>query len=297
MDGSERIQSMSSVVCLLAAILSSALMAVILKIFRDQEGNRYGILLGNYLTCVVLAAALLPGGDTGFSVNGITLLCGISAGLLFVAGLVSMQSSVGKNGAILTSAFAKLGLIIPILISILFFGERVRLIQISGIILVLAAFLLISFDSDKTPAGEYGRVYPLLLLAVLFFGGSGDAMAKVFEETGQRGWDGMYFLVLFMTAAGLTFVLLLIEKRRSGKKLIWKEFAAGFLVGVPNYFSSALLLKALTGLPASIVYPCYSAGTLLIVTLIAVPVFKERPGVRTRIGLICIAAALIVLNM
>ena len=288
---------MSAVICLFIAILSSASMALILKIFRNQDGNRYGILLGNYLTCTALAGVLLPKGETIIPVSGVTWVCGISAGILFVAGLVSMQSSVGKNGAILTSAFAKLGLIIPLLISCLFFGERVRPIQIPGIILVLAAFLLISFDSDKAPAVKNRRVYPLLLLAVLVFGGSGDAMAKVFEETGQRAWDGMYFLILFAAAACLTFVLLLIEQRSSGKKVIRKEFAAGFLVGIPNYFSSALLLKALTGLPAFVVYPCFSAGTLLLVTLIAVPAFKEHPGVKTWTGLACITAALILLNI
>ena len=76
-------------------------------------------------------------------------------------------------------------------------------------------------------------MYPLLLLAVLVFCGGGDAMAKVFEETGQRAWDGMYFLILFAAAACLTLVLLLAEKKRSGKKVIGKEFAAGFLVGIP----------------------------------------------------------------
>ena len=303
-------------------------MALILKIFRNQNGNRYGILLGNYLTCTVLAGILMPKGEAGFPVGGlpvggptagsltaggITWLCGICAGILFVAGLVSMQGSVGKNGAILTSAFSKLGLIVPLLVSVLFFGERVRMIQIPGIILVLAAFLLISFDSEKAlsfdsekalrsdpgkaPAAKGGKVYPLLLLAVLVFCGGGDAMAKVFEETGQRAWDGMYFLILFAAAACLTLVLLLAEKKRSGKKVIGKEFAAGFLVGIPNYFSSSLLLKALTGLPAFVVYPCFSAGTLLLVTLIAVPVFKERPGVKTWTGLACITAALILLNI
>jgi len=287
-------------------------MALILKIFRNQNGNRYGILLGNYLTCTVLAGILMPKGEAGLPVGGltagsltagsltaggITWLCGICAGILFVAGLVSMQGSVGKNGAILTSAFSKLGLIVPLLVSVLFFGERVRMIQIPGIILVLAAFLLISFDSEKAPAVKGGKVYPLLLLAVLVFCGGGDAMAKVFEETGQRAWDGMYFLILFAAAACLTLVLLLAEKKRSGKKVIGKEFAAGFLVGIPNYFSSSLLLKALTGLPAFVVYPCFSAGTLLLVTLIAVPVFKERPGVKTWTGLACITAALILLNI
>ena len=122
-------------------------------------------------------------------------------------------------------------------------------------------------------------------------------MAKVFEQVGQRSQDGNYFLILFATAAVLTFILLLIERKRSGKRLLWKEFAAGVLVGIPNYFSSSLLLSALKGLPAFIVYPCYSAGTLLIVTLIATLIFKERPGLKTWIGLGMITISIILLNL
>ncbi len=272
-------------------------MATVLKIFRKQKGNRYGLLLGNYLVCVVLAFVMMPKGDGIVRGDGVTWLCGICAGFLFVAGLVGMQGSVRKNGVILTSAFSKLGLVVPLAVSILLFGEKIRLLQIPGVLMIFAAFLLISFDSEGVLTDGIGRIYPLLLLAVLLFCGGGDAMAKVFEETGQRSMDGMYFLILFATAAVLTFLLLLLERQRTGKKLVWKEFAAGALVGVPNYFSSALLLKALTGLPAFVVYPCFSAGTLLCVSLIAVPVFRERPGSKTRIGLALIAASLILLSI
>ena len=44
---------------LLLAILCSAAMAIVLKRFKDPAGNRYGIILGNYLTCVVIALAAL----------------------------------------------------------------------------------------------------------------------------------------------------------------------------------------------------------------------------------------------
>lgn len=274
-------------------------MAVVLKLFRNTAGNRYGIIIGNYLTCVIISAITLVIQSKPFRASSVTGLCGVAGGVLFVAGLVGMQSSVQKNGAILTSAFSKLGLIIPLLVSVLFFGEAVRLIQIPGILMVLAAFFLISFDSGKTEteAKETQHVYPLLLLAVLFFCGGGDAMAKVFDEVGESDQNGMYFLILFSVAAFLTLILFLIEKKKTGKRLVWKEFAAGILVGIPNYFSSMFLLLSLNGLPAFVVYPAFSAGTLVLVTLIATLIFRERPGMKTWIGIGLIAAALILLSI
>ncbi|MBR6299817.1 MAG: DMT family transporter [Clostridia bacterium] len=288
---------MHSLIFLIIATLSSASMAVVLKIFRKQEGNRYGIILGNYLTCTVLAFILMPKDSGIIPDNGITWLCGVIAGALFVLGLLGMQSSVQKNGAILTSAFSKLGLIIPLVISVLFFGENIHLIQIVGILMVFAAIILISFDKDGTFTDRKGKIYPLLLIALLLFCGGGDAMAKIFEQVGRRDQDGEYFLILFVTATILTIGLLLHERLKKGKKVIWKEFAAGILVGIPNYFSSFLLLKSLTGLPAFVVYPSFSAGTLLIVTLIAAIIFKERPGLKAWIGLALIAVSLVLLNI
>ena len=43
-------------------------MALVLKLFRGQRGNRYGLLLGNYLTCVLIALFSLP--DRGQILQG-----------------------------------------------------------------------------------------------------------------------------------------------------------------------------------------------------------------------------------
>ena len=45
---------------LLLAIVFSASMSIVLKIFREPKGNRFGIILGNYLTCIVLAFVTMP---------------------------------------------------------------------------------------------------------------------------------------------------------------------------------------------------------------------------------------------
>ena len=291
---------MSSTVYLIIAVLSSASMAIVLKIFRNQKGNRYGIILGNYLTCVLLSFLLMPEKHALLSPDPITILCGIVAGVLFVAGLVSMQSSIAVNGAILTSAFSKLGLIVPLVISAVFFGDRIRILQIPGILLIFLSFWLILFDKDsikKQHSGTASGRKPVLLLAVLLACGFADAMAKVFEHVGKREEDQLYFLILFAAAALITCFLMYMEYRKTGKKLSGKEFLAGILVGIPNYFSSALLLQALTGLPSFVVYPCFCAGTLLLVTVIGAAFFRARPGKRAWAGLAVIVLALVLLNL
>ena len=292
---------MTGIFALLVGILSSAAMTIVLKIFRRQRGNRYGIILGNYLTCVIIAFLMTPDKGLILQADPSTVICGIIAGILFVAALVSMQSSIRINGAILTSAFSRMGLIVPLLISTIFLREKIRIIQIPGILLVLIAFWLISTDKgsfrDQSSPEEALQVRPLLLLLVLFTFGGGDAMARIFHYTGLQSENQLYFLILFTVAAFLAAALLLLEYRRTGKKPVLKEFLVGILVGIPNYFSSSLLLQALYGLPSFIVYPCFSAGTLVLVTILGAAVFQERPGRNTWIGLGLIIIALICLNL
>ena len=239
-------------IALILSIVSSASMTLVLKFFRAQKGNRYGILLGNYLTCILIAFLSLPEKSLLWTGKASTVWLGAVGGVFFLAALVAMQSSVRVNGATLTAAFAKLGLLVSLLISIIWFGERPALTQLIGILMVLAAIYVIQFGSreDGKPAGIASLPLLLLTLAV---GGGGDAMAKVFERFGTPGEDVLYILWVFLTACVLAAVLAVPEYRRTGKRIVPKELAAGILVGIPNYYSSYLLLAALRKLPALVV--------------------------------------------
>lgn len=295
------------IIYLILAIISSASLAIVLKIFRNQEGNRYGILFGNYLTCMVLSALFLLFGQKDsaaasgqmLQIDAPTLICGLIAGFLFVAGLVGMQSSIQKNGAILTSAFSKMGLIVPLAVSLLFLHESWNLTQVLGIILVLAAVWIISMDRQNADGGPASgaSARPWLLFVVLLACGSADAMAKIFEHLRSSDTDALYFLILFSMAAVLTAVLLIAEYRRTKRPLKAKEFLTGILAGIPNYFSSYLLLQALKGLPSFVVYPVFSTGSLLLITVISIAAFQEHPSRRKWVGLGITAAALVILSV
>ena len=279
---------------LILAVAASAAMAIVLKCFRNQKGNRYGILLGNYLTCILLAALLTPGGQSVLAVSPRTLGLGAVTGFFYVAALVGMQTSVHRNGAGLTSAFARLGLLVSLGVSILLFGERPAILQLLGIALVLAALLLIHGTTEES-GGKGGGF--LLLLLTLLFSGCADAMSKVFEQWGDPAENTRFFFWLFLTALVFTAGLAVRERLRAGKKLRWQEVLAGVAVGVPNYFSSFLLLRAIQSLPAFVAYPVYSTGTILLVLLAGAVFFRERLTRRQIVGICLILAALILLNL
>ena len=250
---------------LILAIICSASLTIALKIFRSEEGNRFAILLGNYISCIIIGSVMLTDTSSVFRIQPTTLVCGTIAGFLFVAGLVLMQQSIEVNGASLTSAFSRLGLIVPLIISMLFFGERPSWMQLVGLLIALSAMWILKGSDDANNHAATG-----LLLLVLMVGGFADGMAKIFEQVGSRSQDDLYIFLVFVIAGLLTTFLLLKEYKHSGKTVRMKDFLAGFLVGVPNYFSSSLLLKTLAYIPAFLAYTVFATGTILTVTLISV---------------------------
>ena len=283
---------------LILAALCSAVLTLVLKLFRNPKGNRFGIILGNYLTCVLIAFLQMPEKGRLFAVSSPTLLMSAAAGFLYVAGLVLIQTSVRINGATLTSAFSKLSLVVPLAVSFIFFDEVPSLLKTGGLLLAACAILLINSASGKgaSAAGEETKNLTVLLLTLLAVGCS-ESMTKIFSRLGDQREDTRYFFFLFLTAALLTLILAAAEKKKTVKGFRIAEIAAGILAGIPNYFASYLLLKAVLELPASLAYPVYSVGTILLVTLGGAVFFREKLGRRQYIGLALILGALVLLNL
>ena len=286
---------------LLMAILSSASIALVFKALGSQGGNRYGVIIGNYLTCIVISLIMTGGPAAIVHAAPVTYLCGAVGGLLFVLGLVFMQSSVAANGATLTSAFGKLGVMVPLAFSFLIFREQPAALQVVGIIIALAALVVINAPAKEAPAPATTtspKTYSFALLALTFLGnGLADSMAKVFEQVGPRSDDRVFISLVFIAAAVISTGLALREYRVTGAPITKKELLSGVAVGVPNYFCSFFLLSSLTRLPSFLVYPIFSTGTIIAVMLVSTILFKERPTKKQLTGIAMILLALVLLNL
>lgn len=274
---------------LLLAIFSSALVSITMRLSETKIRNNLAMLAANYMMCLVLAWAY-----TGFAAGsgelGISLardLGGIN-GALYLAGFVLLQRNIRVNGVVLSSTFIKLGLLVSMVVSVVFFGERPELWQWAGFALAVAAIVLMNYRPGEGKAGNMASLV-LLLLA----GGGGDAMSKVFEELGNPSLSGHFLLHTFFNALLLCGVLCGIRKQRLGK---W-EWLFGLLIGIPNFFSAKFLLAALKDIPAVVAYPVYSVATILTVTVTGVLVFREKLERKQWLALAMILVALVLLNI
>ena len=247
-------------VSLLMAILCSAAISLAMRLSTGRVKSNVGLLAMNYLTCFVIAVAftgvdsLLPK-EAGFRT---ALVLGSGQGLLYLAAFVLLQLNIRKNGVVLSAIFQRLGLLVPMVVSMLLFGEVPELMQIIGFCVAIFAIVLINMEKEQTV-----MQFKLGLLLILLAGGGADVMAKFYEEWGNPALAPQFLLYTFATALVLCLVMLLWKKERPGVA----ELLYGAAVGVPNYFCAKFLLASLDTVPAVIAYPTFSVATILLVTL------------------------------
>ena len=99
---------------LILALLCSASMAIALRLSGRTKGSRYGLLVGNYITCVLIAwlsmpeKAIVPANRAMWT----AMAAGMFNGFIFLTDLLLFQLNIRKNGAVLATTFSKLGLLI-----------------------------------------------------------------------------------------------------------------------------------------------------------------------------------------
>ena len=75
------------------------------------------------------------------------------------------------------------------------------------------------------------------------------------------------------------------------------EIITGMSLGIPNYLSSLFLLKSLSSVSAYIAYPTYSVGAILVVIAASTLFFHEKLSAYSRISVLMIIAAIVMLNV
>jgi len=275
---------------LVLAILSSAMVAIMMRLAQPRVSNPIGLLASNYIFCTLTALILAIPELPGISFGSIGLPAGLGAvnGFIYLAGFALMQWSTRHNGVVLSSIFMKLGILVSMMISVIWFRELPTALQALGFVLAVAAIVIINYSKGTTLSRS-----SWVLLLMLCMSGMGDGMSKVYEEYGDPRFQNLFLAFTFLSALVLCVVLM----RSKGERLGWKELGFGLLLGVPNFLSSLFLLKALATVPAVIAFPTYSVATILVVALAGLLIFREKLSKKQVFGSFLICVALVLLNL
>lgn len=246
---------------LVLAILSSTTVSISLRFSNTQRHSLYGKFFCNYIVCVFLSLFFVQ----TMYYEKITLTLGLLNGFLLISGLFLMQLSMKLNGVALTSLYGRLGVFVPLMFSMLVFNEMPTWLQLFGMFLSFISMCLFFYQS------KINFKLGFILLLFMLISGLGDTMNKIYQFYGEVDLASEYFFISFLAAAIFSFILMLVKKQNITRK----EWLYGFMIGIPNYFSSYFLLMSLNHLPSIVVYPTYSMATIVTISLCGYFFFKE----------------------
>ena len=276
---------------LVLAILSSTLISIFMRISEKYLKNQMAMFMANYAVCMLLSILFMTGERSALQGQSmkIAVVLGILSGVLYLGNFMLLQYNMKHNGIVLSSTFMKLGVLIPTVMAIVLFREVPGAMQILGIVLALAAIIMIHFEKGAVSEGNK----KFWLLVLLLGSGITDSMANIYEQFGTPERKNDYLLLTFLTAFLIALIFAVCNKRKiSGKDILF-----GILIGIPNYFSARFLLLALGEVEAVIVYPTYSIGTLIAISLAGVIGFHENLSRKKLCALGLIVVALGLLNL
>lgn len=297
------------------AILTSASIALIFKFSESRNMDRYVVTSFNYLAASLvsiiiitaneiklpfisfsvavndLAGAFPPSTITGDGKSSLiwAFLVGVPAGIFFFLAFIYYQKGINVNGAGLAGAFSKIGILIPMSISIVVWNEIPTTVQSIGIALSIISILLVNVSLKRFSLDKLR----LTLLALFLFSGLAEFSNKVFQNYGLIEHKLVFLFFVFFTAFLVSAGFLLWRNR--GPKLA--AMATGMLVGLPNLFCSYFLILALDGMKASVVFPVYTATTIVLINLGGYVLFKERLERKEKLSVSLTVVALVLINL
>ncbi len=291
---------------LILSVVLAVFLGICFKVWPRFEVRVLPGILHNYIACIVAAAVVTgswPLPVSALREDWFPLAIGLS--VFFIAGFYLFGVAISVWGMGTISAVQKMSLVISALYAIVVYGEALTLVKGTGILLGLAAIpmLLIRKKQDVPLTGtrltmSWGRAVALVLGTFLLAGGIEIGLLVAESGLVETTGDPRFIAVIF----GGAFVFGWLITLRSGEDraafFTPRHVLAGWLLGVPNFFSIFFLMRAIGGeLDASIVFPVNNIATILLSTLLGVFIFREAFGIKNGLGMVFALLSLTLLTL
>jgi drug/metabolite transporter (DMT)-like permease len=276
---------------LIASIISSVMIAVVIRINEGIGLNRSGVMLFNYIAATALSLALV---DIELLTSHFQQLAPLScvSSCFFVSAFIVYMKAVNRLGLAIPVTATRLSVVIPALGSVFIFSEKLNFFQWTGLLLAVIAIYLFSWNNAERSSGV--KRSGLLLTPLLFLlMGSGDFSLKVFQEMFKPELMMSFIFMVFGISIIYTLLLVILQRIKIDSKVV----LAGFLLGIPNFAAAYFILRVLQVLPGSTAFPLNNIGIILLSTFVGYLFWKERLRKRTGIAILIAIAAVVLLNV
>lgn len=300
---------------LFLAIICSASIALIFKYTENTDTNRYVITSANYFIAWVTSFIMISyqgilkgvvrevsflddvtsliGNDqhmlSPFSSIVWGIIVGGISGIFFFLSFTYYQKSVRDNGVGVSGTIAKLGILIPMIFSILIWREFPTSLQWVGILLSLVSIVVINLSRKSIKTFDFK---PTLLL-LFIFGGMAEFSNKIYQNYALNEYKDVFLFAIFFVA----FLISVTYTVNTKGKATLKDILTGFAVGIPNLFSSYFLILSLDTLKTSVAFPIYSAGSIVLINIGGLLIYKEKIAPKNQLAIAMTIVALILINV
>ncbi len=243
----------------------------------------------NMIGFVVWIGVLLAANGFALSLTPMTVFWGILYGTVQVL-FMFYKAQAMKNGPVsITTLIGNCSLILSTTVGVVVWKESVSIMQLLGILLLLAAFILCTYKKpDKT--GQTSKKWLVYCLLFFSFAAGVGIIFKAFSKVSAGTGAGDMMIVAAATMLVFSGIKIWIsrltpkdqQKPPKETKSIW---GLAVICGLLSCGYNRLNIS-LAGLFDSVIfYPCFNGGVILLSTVLSVIFLRERLTIRQVIGL------------
>lgn len=281
---------------LLFAILSSAAIIIIFKVSERYSRDTLVLISYNYLAAFLLSWMANRGNHSGINLDNKMIIPAIITGVLFIAVFFIISLSSKYAGVAKTTLASKMSFVIPVVFSVVYWGELLTSVKLLGFLLAFISVFLVVYRSGKKKVNVRGIIYP----ALLFIGaGLVDSTVKYIQQTFLRSGGEQLFTLLVFGVAFLLSVSIIFFQGGIKRLFSFNRILLGAGLGTANYFSLYFLIKSLNSsyFDSSIVFSIINTGIVLFNIIVGIYIFRERISLLNKVGVFLAIIALLALTI
>lgn len=261
-----------SALLLFGAVLTSVTGSVINKLFNKGNAEKGVYMFTAMCTFAsMLIFILIAGGKLCFSpaIWGYVLGFAVSYGMAVGFAVLAV-----RYGALsLTTLISSYSLMLPTLYGLIVLKEPIGLFLILGVVLLLVSIFCTCFKKE-----EYAFSTRWILFLMLSFLGNG--MCSTVQKMQQIAFGDVYSNTFMVAALGITTLFFAVTgillAPKESMETIKKSWGLGLVQGITNGLLNYLVILLNGLMPASVIFPVISGGSILMVCIISCMFFREK---------------------
>lgn len=280
---------------LISAIITSALILIIFKVFEKWKIDNLVAITVNYLVAAGLGLWLCSDtADFASVLQQPWIYISLFAGVMLMMTFLIYGTSVQKAGLAITSVAGKMSVVIPVLLGLIWFNETAGWGKIVGISLAMIAFWL---AFRKKESGAKRTIYFYLPVLLFFGNGLNDSLLKIAEKNYITN-DFIFFLATAFTVSLVIGIMLSgVKYVRTKKVPDGRSILAGILLGVLNWYSTYFFLVGMRHFEVSLFVPVFNISVVVIAALAGLFFFKQHLKPINWVGIAIAVGAIVLMSL